>query len=426
VAEHPVGGAVTPLSGRTAAAEVLNLFDRPEVPRISLGLPGVDRVLGGGLVPGSVVLLAGPPGVGKSTLLLQLASHLSKAGQPCLLASGEESIGQVASRARRLGVDAPLLRFAPGRDLAEVMGAAGAERPTVLIVDSIQTIRDEGSASLPGGPAQVRGCADALVGLAKESGVAVIMVGHVTKDGDLAGPRTLEHAVDAVLTFEGDQRSGLRVLSGGKNRFGPEGEMAWFEMGTAGLSETDAGPRIGASDGEPGSATALALAGRRAFAVDIQALVVPMEGLVRRHVAGLDPRRFQIVAAVTARAARVPLFQADLYGAVAGGIRLDDPAADLAVAMALASSSRGVPVAPLRAFVGEVSLTGTVRPVPGLEQRVSAAAAAGIHTIVCPVGPGVPGRIRKEVRLAPVGHLRDALTWGLGSEPAVESATNGR
>jgi DNA repair protein RadA/Sms len=411
--------------GAAVAARTGSLLDQPEERRISVGLSGVDRVLGGGLVPGSVVLLAGPPGIGKSTLLLQLASRLSEAGHPCLLASGEESRPQVASRARRLGIDGTELRFVPGRDLLEIVAAAEADRPKVLIVDSIQTVREPGSASLPGGTAQVRACADALIGVAKETGTAVVLVGHVTKDGDVAGPRTLEHAVDAVLAFEGDHRSGLRVLSSGKNRFGAEGEMAWFEMGSKGLTETDAGPGV-AAESEPGSATALVLAGRRGFAVDVQALVVPVDGPARRHVAGLDPRRFNLVAAVTDRAAGLRLLHSELYGAVSGGVRLDDPGVDLAVAAALASSCVGAPTPAGRAFVGEVSLTGMVRPVSGFEQRLQAAVAAGVEVVICPSGPGPPPAHGPPVRLAPVRHIRDALAWAIGPREARDLVTNGR
>jgi DNA repair protein RadA/Sms len=385
----------------------------PEDRRIRTGVSGVDRVLGGGLATGSVVLLAGAPGIGKSTLLLQLASRLSEAGHSCLIASGEESLSQVAARARRLRIEGDALRFVPGRDLSEVVAAAEAERPAVLVVDSIQTIRSADVASLPGGTAQVRGCADALVRLAKEQGVTVLLAGHVTKDGDLAGPRTLEHTVDTVLTFEGDHRSGLRVLSGGKNRFGSEGEVAWFEMEAGGLREAEAPGVVGHSAGEPGSAPALVQAGRRAFAVEIQALVVPVEGPPRRHVAGLDPRRFHIVAAVTDRAARLRLFQAELYGTAGGGMRVDDPGADLAVAAALASSSSGVPPPAGWGFVGEVALTGAVRPVPGLELRLSAAGAAGLDTVVCPGGRALPSRAGADIRLAPVHHVREALTWAI-------------
>jgi DNA repair protein RadA/Sms len=388
---------------------VLTLVSDEESRRISTGFPSIDRVLGGGLVPGAAVLLAGAPGIGKSTLLLQLASRLSGTGHPCLLASGEEARDQVASRARRLGLDGESLMFVPGRDLTQVLDAVLVQRPSVVVVDSIHTIRDPASSALPGGVGQVRSCADALIAVAKDHGIAVMLIGHVTKEGDLAGPRTLEHAVDSVLTFEGDHRSGLRVLAGGKNRFGPEGEIAWFEMTPRGLVETDATPALSGGGTESGCATAVALAGRRAFALDVQALVVPTNGPARRQVAGLDPRRFQIVAAVTDRALSLGLLRCELFGACSGGIRLDDPGADLAVAAAVASASTGHPAGSGSGFVGEVSLTGSIRPVPGMEQRISAARAAGVTTLFVPSVGQVPDRPSPDLRLVPVAHVREAL-----------------
>ncbi len=419
LSEQSVAAVPRSVPGAGAGAlRVVTLAPEQEEHRIPTGFPSVDRVLGGGLVPGSVVLLAGAPGIGKSTLLLQLASRLSVAGHPCLLASAEESRSQVAGRARRLGIAVDELSFVPGRDLGEVVASVQSERPEVLVVDSIQTIRDPESDTLPGGPAQVRACADTLVGLAKEQGVIVLLIGHVTKDGELAGPRTLEHAVDVVLTFEGEPRSGLRVLAGGKNRFGQEGEVAWFDMVPSGLVERDGGPALGHGDPEPGCATALAMAGRRAFAVEVQALVVPTDGPPRREVAGLDPRRFHIVAAVTDRVAALRLVRAELFGASAGGIRLDDPGVDLAMAVALASSSLGLAPPAATGYVGEVGLTGAIRPVGGLEQRLSAAAAAGLSTVVAgpgaaPEGVGHTGA----VRVVQVHHIRDLLSWlGMGAK----------
>ena len=376
--------------------------------RMSTGYPGVDRVLGGGLVPGSVVLLAGAPGIGKSTLLLQLASRLTAAGRPCLVASGEESRGQIAGRARRLGLPGAVLAFCPGRDLDEVIAVAIRDRPAILAVDSVHTIRSGASDALAGGPGQVRLCVDALTGLAKEHGVTVILVGHVTKAGDLAGPRTVEHAVDVVLTFEGDPRSGLRLLAGGKNRFGPEGEVVWFEMGREGLTESDSGPGLGDGD-EPGCATTVVLAGRRAIALEVQALVVRSEGPPRRQVDGLNARRFHIVAAVTDQAARLGLIRAELYGSVAGGLQLEDPGADLAISVALASSATGSPVQGGTVFIGEVSLTGAVRPVGGLEQRVAAAAAAGARTLVCAASERDAGPATGGLTFLRVQHVREAL-----------------
>ncbi len=349
--------------------------------------PGLDRVLGGGLVPGSVVLLSGEPGIGKSTLLLHLVASLGSVGRSCLLVSGEESHAQISARAQRLGITADSVSFAPGRELDGVLQVTAAERPFLLAVDSIQTLRDADGSQMPGGASQVRACTDAVVGMAKSQGVAVVMTGHVTKDGDLAGPKTLEHAVDVVLSFDGDARSGLRVLAAAKNRFGPEGESAWFEMGATGLSEIDPTSLLVSGERVPGAATALPSAGRRALAVEVQALVGAPDGPARRQTTGIDARRFQLVAAVLERAAGIALGRSELFGASSGGVRIDDPACDLAIAAALASAATGALPPDGVAFVGEVSLTGLVRSAPGMGPRLAAAKAAG-----CSSGVHAPGR----------------------------------
>jgi DNA repair protein RadA/Sms len=241
------------------------------------------------------------------------------------------------------------------------------------------------------------------------------MTGHVTKDGDLAGPRALEHAVDVVLMFEGDPRSGLRVLSGGKNRFGAEGETAWFEMGADGLHEIDPAGVLVSGHGVPGAAVALPLAGRRALAVEVQALVGSVDGPARRQTTGLDGRRFQLMAAVLARAAGYRLGRAELFGASSGGIRVDDPSADLAVAAALASAVSGEPPPKGAAFVGEVSLTGLVRPASAMPQRLAAAEAAGCELVFA-----APGQeVRRHPRLVPVRDVSEALSWAQNREPGV-------
>jgi len=382
----------------------------PDAARLRTGFGGLDRVLGGGLVPGSVVLLAGEPGVGKSTLLLQAMSGLARAGHACLLASGEETHAQVAARAARLGLSHDSVTYVPGRELDGVVGAARGARPEVVVVDSIQSIRDPDHTGLPGGTAQVRVCADALVGLAKQEGIAVVLAGQVTKDGDLAGPRTLEHAVDVVCSFEGDPRTGLRLLAGGKNRFGPEGELAWFEMGADGLHEADPSALLAPGAREAGAATAILSAGRRALAVEIQALGVTTTGPPRRHASGLDPRRFGLVAAVVDRATDLGVGRMELYGASAGGLRITDPGTDLAVAAALASSASNRPPPPGSAFIGEVSLTGAVRSVPNLPARVAAAATAGIEVVYAPPGTPVRGR-SGGARIVPVATVAEALAW---------------
>ncbi|MDH4111658.1 MAG: AAA family ATPase [Actinomycetota bacterium] len=375
--------------------------------RVSTGFPDVDRVLGGGLVPASLVLLAGEPGIGKSTLLLHLVAHLGAQGHACLLVSGEESHAQVAARARRLGIPGDAVRFASGRDLDLVLQTARAERPFLLAVDSIQTIRDADGTHMPGGVSQVRTCTDALAGLAKSEGVAVLATGHLTKDGDLAGPRALEHAVDVVLTFDGDPRSGSRVLVGGKNRFGAEGESAWFEMSATGLREIDPTPLLVSGEPVPGAAIALARSGRRAIAVEVQALVGSPEGQARRQATGLDPRRFQLVAAVLDRIAGLSLARAELFGASCGGVRIDDPACDLAVAAALASAATGSAPPARSAFVGEVSLTGLVRPAQSMTQRLAAARAGGVEIVFAPAA----SFDAQGVRLVPVRDVKDALPW---------------
>jgi DNA repair protein RadA/Sms len=377
----------------------------PTEHRIPTGIDGLDRVLGGGLVPASVVLVAGEPGIGKSTLLLSVIGNLTGAGSSCLLVSGEESHDQVASRARRIGVSGEAIRFASGRDLHQVIETARAARPAVLAVDSIQTLRDPDAAQIAGGVSQVRACADAIVGFAKSEAVTVILTGHVTKDGEVAGPRALEHAVDVVLAFDGDHQSGFRSLTGGKNRFGAEGETAWFEMGAEGLREIDPTRLLVTGDEAPGAAVALPRAGRRSIAVEVQALVGETEGPARRQATGLDLRRFQLVAAVLDRVGGVPLGRAELFGAAAGGVRVDDPACDLAVAAALVSAATGLPVVDGAAFVGEVALTGIVRPVSGMAGRLAAARAAGRDLVFAP--QQAPERRIDGVRVVGVRHVAD-------------------
>ena len=408
--------------GAGRAARPVSLRETPDDPdrRIPTGFDGVDRVLGGGLVPGSVALVAGEPGIGKSTLLLQIADRLAGAGHRCLVASGEESHAQVAARARRLGLRHDPA-FAPGRVLSEVVDTARAERPAVLVVDSIQAIRDPDHASLPGGPTQVRRCADALVGLAKDDGIAVLLAGQVTKEGEVAGPRTLEHAVDVVCSFDGDQRTGLRLLAGGKNRFGPEGELAWFEMHAEGLVEADPAALLTSARPEPGAAVGLLSAGRRAVAVEVQALVAQTEGAPRRHVTGLDPRRFGLVAAVVDRASGLRIGRAELYGATAGGLRIDDPGCDLAIAASLVSAATGKPPPTGAGFVGEVSLTGAVRTAPNPGPRLAAASAAGLRVVYAP-----PGVRSSDVQVRTVEHVYDAVTWAFpeGSAPSGRAPGN--
>ena len=330
-------------------------------------------------------------------------------GRPGLLVSGEESRAQVAARARRLGVAADAVSFAPGRDLATSL-----RRPVPSARPCSRWIRSRRSATptpttLPGGVAQVAACADALVGLAKTEDIAVVLTGHVTKDGDLAGPRALEHAVDVVLAFEGDPRSGLRVVSGGKNRFGAEGETAWFEMGPAGLSPIDPSGLLCSGERHPGAAVALPLAGRRALAVEVQALVGADDGPSRRQVTGLDLRRFQLVAAVLERAIGLPLGRAELFGAVGGR----HPGRRPRVRPGGGGRARLGGHGPTAARGGGVRRGGRAdRPgAPGAGDGATdrRRPRGGVSVLF---GPERPGSL-DGLRVVPVGHLSEALDWAV-------------
>jgi DNA repair protein RadA/Sms len=331
-----------------------------------VGISEVDRVLGGGLVPGSTLLLGGEPGVGKSTLILQLAGSLAASGCRVLIASAEESRSQVALRAARLGIDHPGVLLASERDVDAVIAAACEVRPDLLVIDSIQTVAAQEVPGAAGGVAQVREVAARLVHFAKESGIALVLIGHVTKDGAIAGPKLLEHTVDLVLYLEGDVERGLRVLRSLKNRFGPTHQVGLFEMGEAGMVEVSdpsgwlvAGWRAGV----PGSVVFPAVDGRRPLLVEVQALVAGAgTPQPRRSVRGLETARVHQVLAVLDRHAGFSFSDRDVYVSVVGGLRIHDPGADLPVAIALVSSLLGKVLQPTAAW-GEVGLTGEVRAV---------------------------------------------------------------
>ncbi len=363
----------------------------PEVPvggepRLRTGVAEVDRVLGGGLVPGSTLLLGGEPGVGKSTLLLQLAAAVAGRGGSVLYATAEESAAQVAGRARRLGASHGGVSLLAERDVDLVVGAAAGERPDVLVVDSIQTVGSDGVGAA-GGVAQVRECTARLVRLAKEQGVVVVLVGHVTKDGAVAGPKQVEHVVDAVLYLEGETDRGLRVLRSLKNRFGPTHQAGLFEMRDAGLVPVEDPSRalVGGWTGHaPGAVVFPTVEGRRPVLVEVQALVADAGPLPpRRSVRGLDAPRVHQVLAVLHRHAGLSFASSHVYVAVAGGVRVREPAGDLAVALALASSLLDRPLGPVAAW-GEVGLTGEVRPASHDARRREEASRLGISRVVAP------------------------------------------
>src|ERR671911_631788 len=336
VEEAPAAATAT-----AAAKPLLRLVDvnAEEAKRISTGVPELDRVLGGGLVPASVVLVGGEPGVGKSTLLLSALGAISAAGRRALLVTGEESPAQVKLRAARLGGTEGVEILAE-TELDAVCATLERERPDVCVIDSIQTLYSAEMSSAPGSVGQVREAAGRLLRVAKEQNVATILVGHVTKDGAVAGPRVLEHLVDCVLQFEGDRYHAHRVLRAAKNRFGSTNELGVFEMTGAGLvGVPDPSQLFGRSEGEVGAAVACALEGTRPLLLEIQALVAPTDLAMPRRVAtGVDPRRLAMIVAVLSRHARVALGAADVFVNVAGGVRIDEPGADLAVPLAIAST----------------------------------------------------------------------------------------
>src|SRR5437899_1037268 len=358
-----------------------------ESERISTGVDELDRVLGGGLVPASLVLVGGEPGVGKSTLLLTALAAMSKSRR-VLLVTGEESPAQVSLRASRLG-GAEAVEILAETELAKVCATLEEARPDVCVIDSVQTLYSSELGSAPGSVAQVREAAGRLLRVAKESGVATILVGHVTKDGSVAGPRVLEHLVECVLQFEGDRYRAHRVLRAVKNRFGSTNELGVFEMTGAGLvGVPDPSELFGTTHaGEIGAAVACTLEGTRPLLLEIQALVSPTDLAMPRRVAtGVDPRRLAMIVAVLGRHARVALGAADVFVNVAGGVRIDEPGADLAIALAIASAARGVPVREATAAFGEVGLTGRLRPAAQAERRLEECGKLGLAGVVVPEG----------------------------------------
>src|ERR687888_241278 len=367
-----------------------------EAERIPTGVPEFDRVLGGGIVPASLVLVGGEPGVGKSTLLLSALAAISRGGRRALLVTGEESTAQVSLRAARLG-GAEAVEILAETELEAVCAVLERERPAVCVIDSVQTLYSAELGSTPGSVAQVREAAARLLRVAKELRIATILVGHVTKDGAVAGPRVLEHLVDCVLQFEGDRYHAHRVLRAVKNRFGSTNELGVFEMTGRGLAGVpDPSEVFGRTvAGEPGAAVACALEGTRPLLLEIQALVAPTDlAMPRRVGTGVDPKRLAMIVAVLSRHARVALGQADVFVNVAGGVRIDEPGADLAVALAIASAARASPVRPALAAFGEIGLTGRLRAAPQSERRLEECAKLGLAAAVVPDGTAARGKLR--------------------------------
>jgi DNA repair protein RadA/Sms len=385
--------------------------------RLSTGIGELDRVLGGGLVPGSLLLLGGSPGIGKSTLTNMALAHLQSAGVRTLYVSAEESAEQVRLRAEKLAPAALEVPIVAETDLDAVLATLAVEAPQACVIDSVQTLSSPGRSGAAGSVGQVREVAGRIAELAKARGVAVILVGHVTKDGALAGPRVLEHLVDCVLQFEGERERPYRELRTLKNRFGSTNETALFEMRQGGLVEVlDASARfVAQATSAPGSVVLAAMEGSRPLLVEVQALVAPSElEQPRRVVSGFDRNRLALVLAILARHGRVGTGGADVFVNVVGGVRVEEPGCDLAVALAVASASRGVPTtgylggsAP-RACFGELGLTGELRWVGHPERRLEEAAKHGCHGVIAPADTGAGA--------CEAATLREALTLALGGE----------
>ncbi|MEV5537998.1 DNA repair protein RadA [Saccharopolyspora shandongensis] len=379
---------------------------------VSTGIGELDRVLGGGIVPGAVVLLAGEPGVGKSTLLLEVA-HRWAAGAspgPSLYVTGEESAGQVRLRAERTDSVHPELYLGAESNLSAVLGHVDAVQPGLLIVDSVQTVQSPEADGSPGGVTQVRAVTTALVSLAKERGLPVVLVGHVTKDGAVAGPRVLEHLVDVVLHFEGDRHSALRMLRGVKNRFGPADEVGCFEQRDDGIAEVPdpSGLFINRNETQvDGTAVTVMVEGKRPLLVEVQSLVMKTQmAMPRRSVSGLDSARVSMMLAVLGKHGKVPTGEYDVFAATVGGTKVHEPAADLAIALAIASSQQGKPLPPNLIAVGEVGLAGEIRRVSSVGRRLAEAARLGFDRALVPPDAGP---LPKGVRATVVSNVSEAL-----------------
>jgi DNA repair protein RadA/Sms len=427
VRDEPRRIATAP-AGASAAPVPLSQAATSGEARRPVRIGELDRVLGGGLVAGSVVLLGGEPGIGKSTLVLQAAAGVAGdgAGSPVLYATGEESTSQVRLRAARMGLTTgivgDLIRVVAETEVGRIVELARTMQPGLLIVDSVQTVASDDLDGPPGSVGQVRESTLRLMDLAKAEGIPIVLVGHVTKDGTLAGPKTLEHLVDVVLSIEGDRTGGLRLLRAAKNRYGSTEEVGVFEMGERGLDEVADPARAFLAEHDepaPGSVVAPVLEGSRPLLVEVQALVAPTGApSPRRTASGVDPNRLALLVAVLGRRAGVGLAGHDVYANLAGGLTVTEPGLDLPLALALASSLRDRPLVPGTVAIGEVGLLGELRSVGGLDRRLREAARLGFTRAIVPRphGRDVPSLAGVEVLV--VGSLADAIRSALGESRA--------
>ena len=401
-APGPVRATAMPITDQSAAVARA----RPT------GVAELDRVLGGGLVPGSVVLLAGEPGVGKSTLLLEVARAVAASGARSLVVTGEESAAQVRLRAARTEALHPALFLAAENDLGAILTHIAEVKPMLLVLDSVQTVTTDAVESGAGSVTQIRAVTAALIAVAKARGMATVLVGHVTKDGSIAGPRMLEHLVDVVLHFDGDRHSSLRLLRAVKNRYGAADEVGCFEMrdnGIVGLADPSGLFLSDRARAVAGTCVTVTIEGRRPMLTEVQSLVIASSngGSPRRSSTDLDPSRVGMVLAILTKHAHLPLGDKDVYAATVGGLRVTEPAADLAIALAVASATTDRALPGGLCAVGELSLSGDVRPVGGLPRRLAEAARLGFRTALVPAGADV-GRV-KGLQLRLVGNVGEAL-----------------
>lgn len=383
---------------------------------LSSGIKELDRVLGGGVVPGSAILLAGEPGVGKSTLLLEVAASWARMERSALIITAEESVGQVRQRAERTGALLDRLFLASENDLAAAIDIVDTVKPDLLIVDSLQTMHASDVEGVAGGVAHTKAVTSTLTSLAKLTGIPVIVVGHVTKEGTVAGPRTIEHLVDVVLNFEGDKHSSLRFLRGIKNRFGATDEVGCFEQTGHGIEEVadPSGLFIHhRTESVVGTAVTVAMDGRRAMLGEIQTLAIPVEmNFPKRYVTGIESSRLSMVLAVLARRGGHNLTRKEVYAATVGGMKIVEPAADLATTLALASTATETPLPHGLVVVGELGLGGEVRSVPQLTQRLNEAERLGFHTAIVPAGSG---KHSSSIKIIEVRNLYQALEAAMKS-----------
>lgn len=410
---HTMNGGVRSVS----KPEKITAIETQQEPRITTKMKEFNRVLGGGIVPGSLVLIGGDPGIGKSTLLLQVSAQLAEKQFPVLYISGEESTRQTKLRADRLHIQSDLLYVLAETNLYDISKQIEAIKPSLVVIDSIQTIYREEVTSAPGSVSQVRECTTELMKIAKTNGIPIFIVGHVTKEGAIAGPRLLEHMVDSVLYFEGERHHTYRILRGVKNRFGSTNEMGIFEMKEEGLREVMNPSEIfleERSQGAAGSTVVASMEGTRPVLVEIQALISPSSfGNPRRMATGVDHNRVSLLMAVLEKRVGMMLQNQDAYIKVAGGVKLDEPAIDLAIAVSIASSFRDHPTRPDDIFVGEVGLTGEIRRVSRIEQRVSEAAKLGFKRVICPKNNLDGWTVPENIEVIGVNTVQEALEAGI-------------